>query len=133
MRKTTRQRFLAKVIQLPGGGCWPWAGYRGLKGYGTFPVKGQKGFRPKQARRVSWQLFRGRIPVGHCVCHHCDNPACVRPEHLYLGTPAENMADKVEKGRQSRGVKHAAVCPRRRGEENPMSKLTREDVLAIRA
>jgi len=77
--------------------CWEWTGAR-LK-YGLLSVKG----RPRWAHRVSWVLTYGTIPPGLCVLHHCDNPPCVRPDHLFLGTTLENIADRDRKGRQARG------------------------------
>jgi hypothetical protein len=58
---------------------------------------------PTTAHRIAFELFVGRIPKGMCVCHRCDHPWCVRPDHLFLGTPADNMLDRNQKGRQARG------------------------------
>jgi hypothetical protein len=80
-------------------GCWEWCG--GTKGpYGVCRVRG----RPVRAHRVSYELHFGPVPSSLCVCHRCDNPICVRPDHLFLGTNLDNVADKVAKGRQVRGV-----------------------------
>lgn len=74
------------------------------------------------AHRLAWELVHGPIPEGMCVLHHCDNPACVRPSHLFLGTQKENVQDMYAKGRQ----------PDLRGERNPKCKLIDQDVHDIR-
>lgn len=94
-------RFWAKVDK--SGDCWIWRGAvflsgRGI-GHGTIKVRG----RPTLAHRFSWQIHYGDIPVGSLVCHHCDNPPCVNPEHLYLGTQSTNMKDRSDRGRTARG------------------------------
>lgn len=88
-------------------GCWVWTGPRFEKrgGYGCFTMR-PANIRLKRAHRLAWELFRGPIPAGASVLHSCDNPPCVNPEHLFLGGPAANMADKVAKGRQNRGERH---------------------------
>ena len=100
------------------------------------------------ASRYAYELWRGFIPVGMFVCHTCDNPPCCNPEHLFTGTHDDNMADKVAKGRQSRGDTHAAALkpatglangahthPERvlRGEGHPSSVLTTLNVFQIRS
>lgn len=96
-------RFMEKVFILTyDKGCWIWTGYiadkmpYGMIGSGgTGPVVG--------AHRFSWTLFRGVIPPGMCVLHSCDNPKCVNPDHLFLGTKTDNNRDRDRKGRQSKG------------------------------
>jgi hypothetical protein len=75
------------------------------------------------AHRVAWTLHHGQIPDGMSICHHCDNPPCVRPDHLFVGTHGDNCRDKISKGREA----HV------RGSENGQAKLTEAEVLQIRA
>ncbi|MBA3583021.1 MAG: HNH endonuclease [Gemmatimonadetes bacterium] len=84
----------------PGDDCWEWMGLRNARGYGRIKVGRSSEL---VTHRVAWELTNGPIPDGLFVLHHCDNPPCVRPDHLFIGTTAENMADRDAKGRQARG------------------------------
>lgn len=98
-------------------GCWLWTAAV-VSRYGMFRI----GEKNRRAHRASWELLRGPIPAGLCVLHHCDNPLCVNPDHLFLGTAIDNVRDRDRKGRQAR----------QRGEDCGAAKLTAVDVRAIR-
>jgi len=114
---TLIERFQKKLDVTPG--CWNWTACT-TKGYGVFQVS--RGV-SKRAHRVSYCLYIGNIDDGMFVCHRCDNPLCVNPDHLFLGTHQDNMDDMISKGRKvSVGV---------RGEENKSAKLTEPQVRLI--
>jgi len=120
----TNERFLGKMKINQETGCWEWEGGKNKKGYGQFWTKGDD--RKKWlAHRHSYELHRGPIPDGMMVCHSCDNRACINPNHLFIGTAADNTADMMSKGREK--------IPRIRGSVHGRAKLAEEDVLAIRA
>ncbi len=145
-KRPVEDRFWEKVDKSCPNGCWEWTAKKKF-GYGRFFVNGK--FR--QAHRVSYEMIVGPIPDGLCACHKCDNPSCVRPEHIFLGTHAENMRDAVIKGRIPSGDRHilrrhperaargdrsgARMHPERlpRGEDNGYSRVTSSQVIAIRA
>lgn len=117
--RSLADRFWEKVRI--GEGCWLWIGKKRSDGYGR--IRNQWSWLP--AHRVAFFLTYGAIPDGMLVCHQCDNPSCVRPDHLFLGTNADNSRDAAIKGRMS-------GWPRARGEKNGKAKLTVDAVLFIR-
>jgi len=99
-------RFWDKVAKIPFHECWEWVGGRNKSGYGTIGFGGWRG-PVTTSNRAAWILAHGSIPPGMMVLHHCDNRLCVNPDHLWLGTAADNAHDMVNKNRQARGVRNA--------------------------
>lgn len=114
VRPTAHDRFWAKVDKT--GDCWIWLGSMLKDGYGNF----NEGRKTIPAHRFSFKEFIGPIPTGKLVRHTCDNPSCVRPSHLVLGTQKDNCADAVERGRNVRGESHG------------MSKITASKALEVK-
>lgn len=106
------ERFKEKYIPVTETGCWLWTGSIDRYGYGRMSVD----YKETSAPRLSWKLHKGEIPKGLHVLHKCDTPACVNPDHLFVGTHKENMHDAVKKGR-----------PRR-----PYTSFKRKDIIKIR-
>ncbi len=119
MNKPVEQRFWEKVNKTDG--CWEWTSTIGTNGYGKFWFNGKV----HEAHRFIYEQLHGDIPDNICVCHSCDNPICVNPIHLWPGTVAQNVDDKVRKGRQNCGIRPSGV-------DYPI-KLNRDRVFQIRA
>lgn len=142
--RSLENRFAECVTPEPNTGCLLWAAGSNKDGYGQIKIGGRGG-RTTLAHRVAWELVNGPIPPGMDVLHHCDNPACVRAEpgdrgHLFLGTNADNAADRDAKGRTARGPRlSAAIREGRarhpesqvRGERHGRRKLTEAQVLGV--
>jgi hypothetical protein len=105
-------------VETSGDTCWLWRGSSFWDGYGQVTSGGKL----RRAHRVAWEKANGDIPPGMFVCHTCDVPLCCRPDHLFLGTPADNSRDMVEKGRSAPTA----------GELNPNCKLSWSKVDEIR-
>ena len=104
-------------------GCWLWTGAKKELGYGVIGL-GRRAEGTEKAHRVSYRLYKGEIAEGQCVLHKCDNPSCVNPDHLSVGTLSDNMRDCVRKRRN--------FVPDNRGEKSTTRKLSKSDVLEIR-
>lgn len=117
--KSAEERFFAKVVKQEG--CWEWSAAKDRGGYGIFRLSPT--ISRVKAHRFAWELQNGEIPEGMFVCHHCDNPECTNPDHLFLGTPKDNMDDKLRKGRWRGGLPAHLSAVTRERPHKAMSKL----------
>lgn len=113
---------IRNLVDVVPDGCWIFQGTKNDAGYGRIMVGGKK----RYAHRVSYETFNGPIDTGLYVCHSCDRPSCVNPDHLWTGTGKDNARDMSRKGRAPSGE----WC---RGEGNGRAKLSERDVLVIRS
>ena len=118
---TATERFWAKVEVKGPDDCWPWNGCRLPHGYGQISLGGRRWL----THRLSYELANGLIPAGLYVCHHCDSPPCVNPEHLFLGTQGDNQRDCVAKGRRRRQNLTACIHGHPYTPESTITRTTR--------
>lgn len=116
----TLDRFNKFVERIPESTCHYWSGSVDRSGYGYFKINGKT----IKAHRASYLLHKDEIPQGFFVCHSCDNPTCVNPDHLWVGTARDNNMDMTKKGRQ----RHPGHGKDYYGPKNPNAKLSEEDL-----
>ena len=118
-----KERLISHIKINPETQCWEWQGSK-RNGYGRMIVGSRKDQTRKSesAHRVSYEIYHGEIPNGMEVCHKCDNPCCINPEHLFVGTRQDNMRDREIKGRNKP----------QQGEKNGRAKLTQSQIIEIR-
>lgn len=108
--KNQIDRLMSFVSPEPNTGCWLWTGIMTRDGYGKLVTDRGDTRTNSRAHRLSYELFHGPIPNGLVVCHHCDTPLCVNPQHLFIGTVGDNVRDAVKKRRMHEQKK--THCPR---------------------
>jgi hypothetical protein len=114
------QRLELQTVPVAECGCWIWMGKLNQYGYGRINIGGAY----QGTHRVSWEVHRGKIPDGLHVLHHCDIRSCINPDHLFIGTDADNVRDCIKKGR----ARHVGM----KGEKHHKAKVTAKQVLMIR-
>lgn len=145
LSESKKQIFLSRIDVRGPDECWPWTHGKFASGYGAYSIKHS----PFKAPRIMHFIHTGQDPLELNVLHHCDNPPCCNPRHLFLGSHADNVKDRDQKGRTASGDRSGSILhPERlargdknwkhnhpetaRGERNPKHKLTEQEVLEIR-
>lgn len=121
MNSISIDELYSKTLVVPMCSCHLYIGSTFVSGYGRVKIGGQT----YRAHRVSYELHKGPIPNGMFVCHHCDVPSCINPDHLFLGTPRDNMMDMIRKGRNGKLITE-------KGEDHHNAKLKNADIPVIR-
>ncbi len=133
MKQYSIEKFNAQITKTET--CWIWTGYKDAKGYGRISFRDGKRVIHIFAHRFSYSIIKGDIPKGMNICHKCDNPICVNPEHLFIGTTQDNVNDRVNKNRSAKGIKngtHTHPETRHIGSTHKISKLKERDILVIK-
>ena len=99
-KKSLHERIEENIERITESGCWVWMGYINKLGYGRFRVNGKKVL----AHRAAYEEYKEKIPDDKIACHDCDNPSCVNPEHIFIGTHQDNHDDAIKKGRKDMGL-----------------------------
>lgn len=123
----TVESLLDNTISIPESGCNIWEGSHNSKGRPNIHFNGKT----VEVHRLIWQLKNGPIPSGMCICHTCDVPSCINPDHLWLGTIADNTKDAHDKGRL-KPPEPSGYLKGRKGDNHPASKLNASQVIIIR-
>jgi len=121
------ERVLDKIVAIPFSGCWIFMGATNDFGYGVVGAGG-RGVSNDRAHRITYKHFKGEIPNGMFVCHSCDVPSCCNPEHLFLGTPKDNVDDMVKKKRNSKPPRNPHIV----GSVHSLAKLNESQVVEMR-
>jgi hypothetical protein len=130
MLKSLEQKFWERVVKLDKESCWVWLGSKTQKGYGRLPVETLPKKKTKEAHRISWEIHFGEIEKGPCICHHCDNPICVNPNHLFKGTTNDNIQDAVRKRAVGANLK-ARERRKEYAKARDFAKIIREIVIIL--
>jgi hypothetical protein len=119
-----KMRLEYYTFPVPESGCWIWMGSTGRNGYGQIHERRNRKQIAFAVHRLAWELHCGKIPTGMLICHRCDIKTCINPDHLFLGSYADNINDSIKKGRRTYNNS---------GTKNPRAKLNLSNVREIRA
>lgn len=124
MRKVDAIERIFSRREILENGCWKYSGFKNEKGYGKIQI----GRTPRSVHRIIWAFFNGREPkANYFICHHCDNPSCFNPDHLFEGTPKDNSQDMIRKGRAFLQKNPETY----RGKKHPRVRMTKKELELI--